>query len=243
MARFRTALALVATLSLSGCLEHEETLALKSDGSGTLAIDETIDLSVEDELKKVFPEYDPSDGLKLPTKDEIKKGLTADGVELRACEVETRGKVTHLKAEVAFRDLAALRQLEGFSDRRLELVEKGDDVVVRYVLDGKKLMGMPFDNPKEKPQDDEMSKKIQATLDQAREKARVHLVLKLPEKPAETSGERVAGDDTAVGVTALGKPGAKPHLGSGEDIVLTATVKRAALEKALEKEKRAKGGK
>lgn len=231
----RTAIAVIVVLSLTGCLEHEEVLTLKSDGSGTLSIDETIDLSVEDELKKVVPELDPSDGLKLPTKDEIKKSLTAEGVEIRACDVETKGKVTRLKAEIAFRDLAALRQLEGFSDRRLDLLEKGDDVQVRYVLDGKKLVGMGLDT-KEKG-DDEVSKKIRATLDKAREKARVHLVLKLPEKPSELTGEAVAGDDKAVSITALGKHGAKPHLGA-EDIVVGATLKRAALEKALAKEKR-----
>jgi hypothetical protein len=228
---------------LTGCLDYDETLTLNADGSGSMALDETIDLSFEDEIKKVRPPEEGEDStVQLPKKEEIEKSLQVEGITIKEVFTETKGKRARLKIAFEFKDLAALRSIQGFADRRLELEDKGDKIAVRYIIDGKKMFGLPTESKETPPpakDADETEKKIDAILRKTRDSAKLKLTLKLPAKIVETTGKLVEGDERAASVAADGKPGSKPRLGSGDDIAITAVVPRAALEKALAKEKAA----
>ena len=60
-------------VSLTGCLDYSEELVLKPDGSGSLSLDFTIDLSYLEEVSKALGEAPDEDDFAGPTEEEIRE--------------------------------------------------------------------------------------------------------------------------------------------------------------------------
>ncbi len=94
----RLAACLAATL-LAGCIDYSETLEMRADGSGTLTIRQTIDLSVLENVKKLASSRGKKADLELLDVDEaaIRKALEGRaGLTIRSLAVadRTEGETT-----------------------------------------------------------------------------------------------------------------------------------------------------
>src|SRR5271154_449751 len=178
----RKALVVGALVFLSGCLDYDEVLSLAKDGSGTLRLDMTVDLAFSQKLRKLaLPEggdekaaEDADDPFKmLVTKEEILKNVQGvEGVTVKKCLVdEPSPQKTHVKLEIEFKSLDALRKTTGFSARELRFEEKDGNVEATYKIDARflKELGLiagPDDPAPETDQDKKMRKIVdEATKD------------------------------------------------------------------------------
>ncbi len=189
------AVALAATLAMSGCLDYDEVLTLAQDGSGSLKVDLTLDVAFVEKLKALEPQQaseDSGDLRQFVSKDAIQRNCETKEGKLKTCEVEEKGTKTRVKLEFEFPNLEVLRSIQGFSDRKLELVESGDQVEVVYRFDARSMLnalGLVQNEGDPKPTTD-LEKKMQAIIDEARESSSARFTLKLPGKIAATTGKK-----------------------------------------------------
>jgi hypothetical protein len=188
-------------LALGGCIDGDETLTLAGDGSGTVKLDFTLDLSFVEKLKKLEPDVggeDAEDLTKKIDKKMIQDSVTGPGVKVGTLDVEDAGPKKHVKLELEFKDLEALRALSGFSDRRLDFAESGDNVDVTYRFFATGLYGFAGIGTEEgeAPATD-TDKKMAAIVADATKAAGGRFTLVLPGKVLATSGKAVAGNEKA----------------------------------------------
>jgi len=112
MRAFHT-LALLSCLLLCGCLEIEQTITLKADGSGT----QTVKMDLRDSLIKELRQRQPAahlgeagDPTAVFYEQKVRKELTAAGLELTAHKVEQKGGHRAVDLTASFADFDTLRK-------------------------------------------------------------------------------------------------------------------------------------
>jgi hypothetical protein len=191
----RAAAALALLVPLAGCLADDERLTLERDGSGHMTVDLEIDASFLAEIRKLVPGSDgpqesPLEG--LVTEERIRKDCDAKGITVKSCAVDEAGPSRkRVRLAIDFADLDALRATRLMSDREIELVEAGDDLVeLVYRYDARPFLRSLDTGQKKEPRD-ETEKKIHEILESARKASSAKFVLKLPGKLESTNGEKV----------------------------------------------------
>ncbi|MEZ0227880.1 MAG: hypothetical protein ACAI25_04595 [Planctomycetota bacterium] len=227
--------ALVATLVLlSGCLDYDEVISLAADGSGSVQVNATVDLSFAEKLMalSVLPGEKALDDMDDPYKMmvsevEIRKNVQGgEGITLKQCLVEELDKSEtkkKIKLSFDFKTLDALRKTTGFASRELSFVEKDGDIEVTYKVDARFLkdLGLIFDGARK--DETELEKKMRKVVEDATADAGARFTVHLPAKPSATNGKRVDADPNAVRIE-LAKKDAKAHAAlAKEPLVLTAT--------------------
>ena len=101
---------------LSGCFEYEETIAIRKDGSGEMAVHyfgpEDSDIDV--------------DGFKLNTKDEqksreyLERKFSGPGLRLKSYHSHTRGDEQHVNFTVTFHQFTNLARARWWGDQNLD---------------------------------------------------------------------------------------------------------------------------
>lgn len=188
------ALALAAALSLTGCLDYAEELILNPDGSGKLTIDFTIDMSYMEEVSKVLgDEPDPED-MRGPTKEEVMEAVSeAQGIKVEAVDVQTKDKLSKVHLKLAFANLQALGNLEGFGDdRKLEFYDEGDGKVrVLYSFDTTDVVPVDEVGPGEGGGEvDPIEKKIMEVTQRARDALKFRARMVLPGPILKSNGSQ-----------------------------------------------------
>ncbi len=238
-------LALSALVFLSGCLDYDEVLTLAKDGSGTVRVDMVVDLAFSAKLHAITaPEgaeekgaEDADDPYKmLVTKEEIKKQVQGvDGVTIKQCLVEeTAPQKTHVKLEVEFKSLDALRKTTGFQARELRFEEKDGNVEATYKIDARflKELGLVVGPDDPAPATDQ-EKKMRKVVDEATKEAGARFTVHFPEKPTKTTGKADENDEKAVRLE-VPKKDAKAHAAVAKDpLVLQATLPRKDMDVLL----------
>ncbi len=100
---------------LSGCFEYEETITIRRDGSGEMAVHF---FGPEDSDMEV-------DGFKLSKKEremreQIEKKFSAPGVRLKSYESKIKGDAQHVYFTVTFDQFANLAQVRWFDDQEID---------------------------------------------------------------------------------------------------------------------------
>lgn len=105
---------------LTGCFEYEETITIRKDGSGEMAVHyfgpEGSDLDV--------------DGFKLNTKDEqktrdnLERRFSGPGLRLKSYHSHTRGDEQHVNFTVTFEQFTNLARVRWWSDQNLEAQQR-----------------------------------------------------------------------------------------------------------------------
>ncbi len=194
---------------LAGCLDYEETLSVAGDGSGTLSVDLKLDLTFMTEIQKLDPAPDSEDSgdvKNFVTKDEILKDCNVAGVKVDKCEVDEDGPhKTHVKLELAFKDLDSLRAVRSFSDREIMVEDKRadaspaadaiapSDFAFVYRFSARSIFNLLRMGPDagEKDEPTEKDKKMREVLDGARKASSARFTLKMPGKLASTTGDKL----------------------------------------------------
>lgn len=106
---------------LSGCFEYEETITIRKDGSGEMAVHyfgpEDSDLNV--------------DGFKLNTKDEektrdyLERKFSGPGLRVKSCRSYTRGDAQHVNFTVTFEQFTNLARARWWNDQSLDAEQRG----------------------------------------------------------------------------------------------------------------------
>lgn len=191
--------ALAVVLPLAGCLDYDEVLTVAPDSSGTFAVDLKLDLGFITEVKKIDPQpesEDSGDVKNFVTKEEILKDCEVPGVTVKSCTVEELGPhKSHVKLELAFKDLDALRAVRFMSDRDVLCEDKGGDSAVfvyrynaRSVLNMLGMVDSDEKDPNTPKEQLDKEQKIKAILDEARKSASARFLVKLPGKVLATNG-------------------------------------------------------
>ncbi|MCA8923862.1 MAG: hypothetical protein KDD82_18775 [Planctomycetes bacterium] len=185
-------------VSLTGCLEYGEELVLKADGSGSLTLDFTIDLSYLEEVSKALGEQPNEEDFAGPTEEEIREGLKVEGITIKEIKLETKGRKTRVKIALDFANLEALNEIEGFGDdRRILFYDEGEGMV-RVVYSFDTTDAIPADElDEEEASDDPVEKKITEVTKRAREAMRFRSRLVLPGAIKKSNGRRDASDPNA----------------------------------------------
>jgi hypothetical protein len=110
----------VVPLIVGGCLDYEEELTLKANGSGELYVHyvtrEGTNIESDD--------YDfPSEPDEV--RQEVERKYTSDKVKLKEFDVEQKGDWRHVSFAVKFENLLDLNDLEQFADSQFELKDHG----------------------------------------------------------------------------------------------------------------------
>jgi hypothetical protein len=115
---------LAIPLLLTGCLDYSEQLQLQRDGSGTLGIDFTIDMSFMEDIARAIGDNPDPEEMRGPTREEVMAGLEVEGIDVQELEIQSRDKRTRVHIVLGFDSLETLTQIEGFGDdRRIEFFE------------------------------------------------------------------------------------------------------------------------
>jgi hypothetical protein len=227
---------------LTGCLDYDEILTLKSDGSGSVRVEFTVDLAFEAKLKKLMtpepapgekpPEQDDSDDAykMMVSKQEILKYVQGvEGVTVKQIVVdEPSAQKHHVKLEVEFKSLDALRKTNAFRDgaRELTFEAKDDKVEAVYKVDAK-LLGSLLPGGEA---GDDQEKKMRKIVDDATIEAGAKFTIVFPKKPASTTGKAVENDEKAA-VWEVPKKDEKAHAAlASEPFVMKATLAKKDAE-------------
>ncbi len=242
----RKALLIASLVFLGGCLDYEEVITLAADGSGSVRVDATVDLTFAEKLMALqvppgekAPE-DMDDPYKMMiSKEEIAKNVQGvDGVTIKEIFVDDEkvGPKRKIKLLIDFKTLDGLRKTTGFQYRELAFAEKNGDIEATYKIDARFLKDLGLLFAGEDPKDaTELEKKMRKVVEGATAEAGARFVIHLPAKPSATSGKRVEADANAVSLE-LAKKDAKAHAALvKEPLVLTATFPRKDCEVLLKK--------
>jgi hypothetical protein len=249
----RKALLLLGVLlPLTGCLDYDEVLTLKADGSGSIRVDFTVDLTFEGKLKTLMTPPDPDakpgapddtdDPYKMMvSKQEILKYVQGvDGVTVKECTEEEKpagSKKHHVHLEVDFKTLDALRKTNAFRDgaREITFEAKDDKVQAVYKVDAAKILGDLLPGP---APEDEQQKKMRKIVDEATIDAGARFTILFPAKPASTTGKADEKDDKTIRWE-VPKKDEKAHAALAKDpIVMKAELAKKDGEKLLAPEKK-----
>jgi hypothetical protein len=243
------ALGAATLLLLPGCIDYDEVLTVAADGSGSLAIDMSLDLSFQTELKKLDPNPDGEDAgdvKSLLTKAEIQRACDAPGVTVKTCDVEDKGEnKLHVKLAFDYKDLEALRAVRFFSDRELEVVENGANVDLLYRFNAKSALNViGLGELEDMAPKEDRERKAKEIVANARKGASLRFAVKAPGKLVATSGDK-ADDKTARFVVDKTKPQAQAAL-VREPLKMSLTLAKADApfwEKEVERKKKADAAK
>jgi len=218
-------------VTLTGCLEYTEELTLKPDGSGTLSLDFTIDLSYLEDVSKALGEAPSEEDFAGPTEEEIREGLEVEGITIKSLDLETKGRKTRVKIVLDFANLDALNEIEGFGDdRRILFYDEGNGLV-RVVYSFDTTDAIPADElDEEEAGDDPIEKKIMEITKKARAAMRFRAKLVLPGQIKKSNGKRDANNPNASlwQIDSKSTPEKHKTLGRGK-IRMMALVSRDAL--------------
>jgi hypothetical protein len=178
----------------TGCLDYREHLLLAKDGSGSLKIDFVVDLSILNDISVALGEKPDPAATKGPTKEEVLNGLEVEGIKVKEIEIQQKDAKSKVHLMLVFKDLEALRQIEGFGDdRRIDYYDNEDGKVrVVYSFDTKDQLPMEeFGEPGVDPEDmDPIEKKIVALTTAARDKIRFRSRVTLPGPIIKATGKK-----------------------------------------------------
>jgi hypothetical protein len=114
-------------LSAITCIEYEEKISLKPDGSGTM----TVHYMISESMLKLAQE----DGMPLTfDKTEIEQQLKSDKVKVESVEAFTEDEKRHIVTKLTFKDINDLPDKWVFQDREMSFSSEGDFFTFRSVF-------------------------------------------------------------------------------------------------------------
>jgi len=117
----------VLILSTITCVEYEEKISLKPDGSGTM----TVHYMISESMLKLAQE----DGMPLTfDKTEIEQQLKSDKVKVESVEAYTEDEKRHIVTKLTFKDINDLPDKWVFQDREMSFSSEGDFFTFRSVF-------------------------------------------------------------------------------------------------------------
>ena len=129
----------MSLLFLAGCINYEEDLTLKSDGSGEMLMH----YSISEQLSSMMAmgggqQQDGKDEMPFKFKEnEIRDALQADGVQVKKVEMKAEGGQQHVYVTVNFKKITDLNQTKTFKEMPFEWGEEGKVIVFRHILKNK----------------------------------------------------------------------------------------------------------
>ena len=118
---------LLTILLTIGCIEYEEKISLKADGSGTMTIHYMISESML--------QFAKNDGMPLTfDKDEIERELESDKIKVESVEAYTQDEKRHIVTKLTFEDINDLPNKWIFQDREMYFSSEGDFYKFRSVF-------------------------------------------------------------------------------------------------------------
>jgi cobalamin biosynthesis Mg chelatase CobN len=129
---------IVFILAVLSCVEYEEKISVKADGSGSM----TVHYMISESMLKLAQE----DGMPLTfDKDEIEQELKSDKVKVESVEAYTEDEKRHIVTKLTFKDINDLPDKWVFQDREMSFSSEGDHYTFRSVFsmakDKKKAQG------------------------------------------------------------------------------------------------------
>jgi hypothetical protein len=110
-----------------GCIEYEEKISIKADGSGTMTVHYMISESMLN--------FAQDDGMPLTfDKNEIEEELKSDKVKVESIEAYTEEEKRHIVTTLTFRDINDLPEKWVFQDREMSFSSEGDFYTFRSVF-------------------------------------------------------------------------------------------------------------
>lgn len=183
--RIRFSLIILVAFLITGCINYEEIIDLKSDGSGTLSMHYS--LSQQLSAMMAMGGQAGGEGDKPPEfpfklkESEVKADLQAKGVKVEKFETKTENDQQHFYVNISFDKITDLNQTKTFKEMPFEWTKKGRVVVFKQTLKGRK-------EAKTSAPEDQMGKQMaQAMLGNATFKFEVKLPSKALPSP-DTNG-------------------------------------------------------
>ncbi len=133
----------LSLLFLVGCINYEEDLTLKNDGSGEMLMH----YSISEQLSSMMAmgggqQQEGKDEMPFKFKEnEIRDALQADGVEVKKVEMKAEGGLQHVYVTVNFKKITDLNQTKTFKEMPFEWSEEGKAIVFRHTLKNKNPQG------------------------------------------------------------------------------------------------------
>jgi hypothetical protein len=133
-------LVLSLALLIFGCINYEETVDLKKDGSGKM----TMHYSIPQQLYAMMQMGQNTDGEKkeeMPFKfkeSEIRADLTAPGVTVDKIESKTEGDQQHFYVNLSFKKITDLNQTKSFEKMKFEWKEEDKKITFQQTIEGEK---------------------------------------------------------------------------------------------------------
>ncbi len=130
-------------LFLAGCINYEEDLTLKNDGSGEMLMH----YSISEQLSSMMAlgggqQQEGKDEMPFKFKEnEIRDALRADGVQVKKVELKAEGGLQHVYVTVNFKKITDLNQTKTFKEMPFEWGEEGKVIVFRHTLKNKNPQG------------------------------------------------------------------------------------------------------
>jgi hypothetical protein len=114
-------------LVIAGCIEYEEKVTLRHDGSGTMIVHYTISESMlnmgkEGDVPLTFD------------KEEIEKELESENVKIEKIESYTDEGKRHIVTELSFKDINKLPDKWVFKDRQMSFAQEGGFFTFRSIF-------------------------------------------------------------------------------------------------------------
>lgn len=120
-------ISMLAVLFIIGCIEYEEKITVKADGSGTM----TVHYMIRESMLQLAQD----DGMPLTfDKNEIEQELKSDKVTVENVESYTEDEKRHIVTTLRFKDINDLPNKWVFRDREMSFTSEGDFYIFRSVF-------------------------------------------------------------------------------------------------------------
>lgn len=136
-------LLVASLLFFAGCINYEEDLTLKSDGSGEMLMH----YSISEQLSSMIAmsggqQQEGKDEMPFKFKEnEIRDALQADGVQVKKVEMKAEGGLQHVYVTINFKKITDLNQTKTFKEMPFEWVEEGKVIAFTHTLRNKNPQG------------------------------------------------------------------------------------------------------
>ncbi len=216
---------ILSLLFLAGCINYEETLTLKSDGSGEMLMHYSISEQLSSMMALGGGQQEEGKN-EMPFKfkeNEIRAGLQAEGVQVKKIEMKAEGGQQHVYVTVDFKKVTDLNNTTTFKEMPFVWEEEEKAIVYSHTLKNKNPQGQQDDGSQAGGQmGDQMAKAMLGN-------AAFSFKVKLPDKalPAPNTNGTILEDGKTVTWTFP-----LAEMGSG-DKLMTAKFKKGGLPLGL----------
>jgi hypothetical protein len=130
---------LISSLFIAGCINYEENVELKSDGSGKMTMHYSIAQQLFAMMQMGQNTGEKKDEMPFKFKEsEIRADLTAPGVTVEKVESKAEGDQQHFYVSLSFQKITDLNQTKSFQKMKFEWKEEGKNIVFQQTIQGDK---------------------------------------------------------------------------------------------------------